>query len=132
MGSNYGKTFGAGRNEKQLFRSVKEMCDGPGNAPLEGEELLALVAFHRALAKKQLFISWTSAEGGKLTGEVSPGTRVTLKVGDQQTTAIVKNERWIIKLPRGVSAAQAEINASNQGRRTTLRLGVSSYSHDKP
>lgn len=131
LGSNYGDTFGVGRTDAQLFKSVEEMCEGPGNAPLKGEELEAEVAFHRALARKQPFVSWTSAENSNLSGEATPGSQLSVTVGDKQSSATLDQEKWTIALPPGVSADKLSIEASKAGKTSQLKLAESNCTHRK-
>jgi hypothetical protein len=132
MGSNYGDKFGEGLSDARLSQVVKEMCDGPGNAPLDGEELKAEIAFHRALAKKQPFVSLTSVEAGKLTGEAPVGSNVVLASGDKETTAAADQEKWTISLAPGTDLTSAALRVTKQGDSTTLRLQEGSYTHARP
>lgn len=132
MGSDYGDKFGAGLSDAKLAQVVKEMCDGPGNAPLEGEELKAEIAFHRSLAKHQPFVSWTETKANKLIGEAPPGSKVWVVTASGQTSATLEEARWNAEMPASSDLSSAAVHVSKDGSTTVLSLGESSYSHSKP
>lgn len=120
QGSFYGKEFGQHLSDATLTKVVRDMAEGPGNAPLNAEDLKVEVAYHRALAGAEPFVSITAVESDTLRGEVSPGSSVTV----DGKPAKVEGFNW--SAPMG-----AEIVAMRGDKKTVLRA-ADAYSHQQP
>ena len=101
FGMFYGETFAAGLDDAALVRVVGQMVRGPAQSTLDPLSMEALTAFHRSLRDrpKRPFVAVTSTSGGKLRGEVSPGSSVVVLVGDQSVRANVDGFEWTAALP---------------------------------
>ncbi len=110
-GSFYGDGFAADLSDADLQQTVKEMCAGPGQAPLKGEELAAEVAYHRSLARGTPFVIVTKRAGGQIEGEVTDGA--TVQVGGKPAT--VEGTTF-----RAAAPPDAPVVASKGGKSTTL------------
>lgn len=130
-GSFYGDTFGKKLTPEQLHRVVDEMAAGPGNAPLQGAELEAQVAYHRSLidGKPFLILTEIKEENGQhiLHGEATPDSQVELLINDVPTPAKLEGHRWSIPLP-SLNFSQLSIRATKDGHTTTLNP-TRIYSH---
>lgn len=82
--------------DDELIEFVDDMAGGPGQAPIEGKELEAEVAFHRSLVVDEPFIAWTGWDGKTLSGEVTAGATVSIQIDKKQYQAIVKDEQWTL------------------------------------
>ena len=116
-GNYWGEGFAADKTDKQLREVVDEMCAGPAGAPLEGKALDVQVAYHRSLVDNKPFVSVFS-DGGKLAGEATPGSAVTLRVGDRDVAATLDGHRWTSD-----AEAAESVTVRKDGRETMLRLG---------
>ena len=119
-GSFYGKGFATDLSDADLQKTVKEMCAGPGQAPLKGEELAAEVAYHRSLAHGTPFVIVTSRGGGKVSGEVTAGAAV--KVGGAD--AAVDGTTF-----HADAKDDAAVIASKGGKSTDLKPADGPFSH---
>jgi hypothetical protein len=95
-GSAYGEGFGAGYDEEGLRQIVREMCEGPGAAPIHGEEFEAQVALHQALAQGLPFAVITTFLPGHVIGECLPGTEVNLCWPGRSQAAEVSGRNWSV------------------------------------
>ncbi len=132
-GAHYGDDFGKGLSEKKLRTIVDDMAAGPGEAPLEGAELAAQVAFHHSLIVKTPFIVLTKLETNGMRGEVMPGSEVILEVDGKSFAAEVDGRDWSISLPENSLDDPAKdapiLIARREGSETRLDLSRNSYSH---
>lgn len=120
-GAFYGDGFAADLSDADLADTVAEMCEGPGRAPLDGDDLAAEVAYHRSLAGQGgPFVAVVSRDGTAIRGEVTPGS--TVRVGDASAT--VDGHDWHADVPANAGPVVAE----RDGRSTTLPPG-SAHSH---
>jgi len=126
-GSFWGEGFARGLSDDDLVRITEEMAAGPGGAPVAGEALLALAAYQRALGAGEPFLAITGAGEGELSGEVSPGTLVTVHAGGRSAPATVTGHRWVCRLPAG--AGPIRVSALRAGARTELEGGARAFSH---
>lgn len=129
-GRFFGDEFGKDLNDKQLRQTVADMAAGPAKAPIDGEPLDVLIAFHRALIKREPFIVWTGSSKTALWGEVSPGSKVQARFGKITVDANVKGNEWHVKLPKGASS-QAIVTARLSNKQTIVDLSKNAYSHSK-
>jgi glucose/arabinose dehydrogenase len=115
-----------------LQADIKRMADGPGNAPLSPEALAAQVAYHQSLYDLKPFVAWIGQQGREISGEVSPGSTVTVLNGAQSIPAHVEDYHWTAKLPAGVKPEQVKLRAQNAHGTTLLALRESRFSHFQP
>jgi len=115
-----------------LQADIKRMADGPSNAPLSGQALAAQVAYHQSLYDLKPFVAVVKQDGRELSGEVSPGSTVTVQSGNQSILARVEDYHWSATLPPGVKPEQVEIRAQNDKGVTVLALKDSPFSHYQP
>jgi len=119
------------RDESELKKIIRTM---PGASALSGEEMDALVAYMRAISRREAYLIWTQQRDGELEGEIAPAD-ATLKASAKRQSLKVERvgtHRWRVRLPKNVKPAEVELTAERGTRRTTLRLKDSPYSHAKP
>jgi hypothetical protein len=114
FGSAYGPTFGHGLSDEQLTKVCDDMAAGPGNAPLNADELKALVDYHKAMIAKQPFVVVTRAtegdDGVTVEGDVTPD--VTVTVDDHE--AKVDGHLWRVAVPKRADIADISIRATTR------------------
>lgn len=114
-GSFYGKDFGKGKTDEQLAQVVKDMCDGPAQAPIAPHELEVLVAWHRALRDSKPFVASVHFDNSVLTGEATPGSSVSLETTTgEQSTVPLNGHKWSAGLPEGVQLARIRVETNGQ------------------
>lgn len=120
---NYGSFWGEGfvrdLKDAELRTVVKEMAEGPAQAPLEDQPLAALVAYHRSLTDGSPYLILTRREGSQLAGEVTPGATVVIQSGDQTIPARVDQHSWAVTLD--ATDGDWTLIASKDGKITHLR-----------
>jgi hypothetical protein len=128
-GSNFGKEFGKGITDAQLVRVVREMTEGPGGEPLRGADLDALVAWHRALIRREPFLVLLHRGNETWSGECTPGAKVVALDGGRRIPAKVSGFRWSMTPPAG---ARLVLEARVEARTTRLDPASRSFSHHEP
>lgn len=123
-GSNYGPEFGRHLDEVSLNRVVKEMAEGPGQAPLSAKDLKVLVAFHRSLIAGEPFAVWV--EKGLV--ETSKGATLTVK-GGKATLRDGSDSLWDVVID---DPATSELVVKSGDKHVTLKLSEQSHTHKKP
>lgn len=138
-GSFYGPGFGAGLTDEHLKEKVREMVFGPSQDTLEDPELDRLTAYHRSLVKRTPFLAIVNPSGARLSGEVTPGSTVSVKLGDATRSATVTGHTWTIDLGSAPGKADPVVTAvaaapGPDGKRptTSLDLAKSLYTHTDP
>lgn len=117
-GSFYGKNFGKNlKDDAALKQIVKEMCEGPGNAPLSEISLEILTDFHRALRDDLPFLIVVAQNAKTLSGESSPDAKISLESGAKSVAAVQKGNDWKVEIPAGFEISQAKIVA-RRGEKT--------------
>lgn len=115
------------RDDEDLLAIIREMAEGPAGAPIEGPDLLAQAALHRAFTRGEPFIARVTAPPGLLAFEVTPGAdvRVLAHVPDASTRELAPTpdpephaHRWT--LPAPPTHARAEVLATLAGVTTRL------------
>ena len=132
FGSYYGKDFARDLSPEALQQKVMEMVAGPGGAPLSGDSLAALVAFHHSLSTGKPFIVITEASRDSLIGEVTPGVPLRMYCGNQVATLSVRGYRWSVRKPPWLdncSSGELRIAAGTGGNETILNPAGAAYSH---
>ena len=118
-GAFYGEGFAKGLDDAALRNVVKEMVDGPAQAPLAPAELDAVTSWHRSMRDKKPFVvivkSAKTDAGWQLEGEISPGA--TLQINGAAVE--VKGSNWTtiagagpLKLRAQKGDAVTELDAS--------------------
>lgn len=114
-GSFYGKDFGKGKSDAELADTVKQMCEGPAQAPLSPHDLNVLVAYHRSLRDGKPFVASVKLDGGVWSGEATPGSTVVLETSTgARSDAPLKEHRWSAGLPEGVQIARIHVKNGDQ------------------
>lgn len=103
-GSHYGDEFGKDISDRELCEIVDEMAAGPGGAPVEGDELWALIGFHRSLASSVPYAIWTYADERSMGGEIALGASLVVKIAGRELPATVEVNRWRLELPEDLDA----------------------------
>lgn len=132
FGSFYGKEFARDLSPAALQQKVAEMAAGPGGAPLSGDSLAALVAFHQSLSTQQPFIVVTKSDDDSLSGEVTPNVPLRISCGDQSTVLPVKGYQWAAEKPKWLGncpPGSLRIAAGPAGHESVLNPAESAYSH---
>lgn len=129
QGSFYGDDFGKNLKEGALHKVVDDMCRHQGEAPLDGADLEAEVAYHRAMIAKEPFLAITKITSMQISGEVTEKSVVRVKFKRSTIWAIVNNTAWKTAIPRGEKPADAVVTAILDKRSTVLRLASSAFSH---
>ena len=110
-GANFGKTL---KDDAALKQVVKDMCEGPGNAPLDAAKLEVLTDFHRALRDDKPFLVVVSQSAAGLSGEASPDAQITLESGAQSVAVEQKGNAWSVNFP---------VDFKKEGARLVARRG---------
>lgn len=117
------------QNDADLAATVKRMCDGPSQAPLDGVNLRALTALVGARQRNRPFICWTRHEGQKIAGETLPGTEMTATVNQLPVKVAASGSEWSILLPSGAKPENTVITAKLGDNSITLDLSRSSFAN---
>lgn len=126
-GSFYGSEFGKGLTDSKLHDVVRDMAEGPGNAPLADADLAAEIAYHRSMIKRTPFIAITKSDTTELSGEVTAGATVTLTNAGKTIEAKVDEHSFTIKLD-GPLATDASVAAKIADKTTKLSI-KDQYTH---
>jgi hypothetical protein len=113
---------------------LREMVESmPGAIGMRSDELDAMLAYMRAVSRREPFVVWTGRQGDALLGEVSPATARVEARAKREKLRVERPQanQWRIVLPKGVRPEEVEITAQRGTVRTTLRLKDSPYSHTK-
>ncbi len=133
LGGAYPDDFTKTKSKEDLTQVIESMAAGQGGAPLTvTAELEAQVAFHYAIDQKTPFLSWTSADGNTLKGEVTPDTVVTATVAGVDQKVEILNRTWKITLPANAVISSVVVHAKTDTSEAVLDLGKSSVSHAVP
>lgn len=125
-GSLYDDATGLRRDDALLVQKVRSMVAGQAHTSTNERTLAALVAYQRSLVRSEPFLSITEVAPGRLSGEVTPGSKVELLVGDRIEAAQVEEHRWSAPRP----SAPCLIRATIDGKSTTLDASAASHSHE--
>lgn len=122
-GSFYGAEFGKGlKDDAALKQVVREMCEGPGNAPLDDAKLEILTEFHRALRDDKPFLCVVWQGEAELKGEASPDATVSLENGAKSIAAERKGNQWSVKWPADFELKGAKVVACRGEKRVQVEL----------
>ncbi|MBW3637608.1 MAG: cytochrome c [Armatimonadetes bacterium] len=120
-GSFYGAEFGKGlKDDAALRHIVKEMAEGPGNAPLSPENLEILTDFHRSLRDGTPYLVVVEAQQRKnclvLSGEATPDSKITLGNDKESVAVKLEGHKWSVEVPRGFDVEKASLRAVKEGK----------------
>ncbi len=136
-GANYSPESLQKRDDDSLQQVIKEMAQGPGQAPLEGAQLEVVTAWHRAFIAGQPFVSVTkiARENDKiqLRGEATSDARIALicltAPDAPQVLATREGTNWSAELPANVDLATVQVLAEQGEIKTLLKFDGELYSH---
>ena len=128
-GSFYGAEFGKNlKDDAALRQVVKEMAEGPGNAPLNDKDLEALTDFHRALRDGKPYLVLVATEksetGTTLRGEATPGSKVTLEDGTQIVEVKLEGHKWNVRVPVGFEMGKTKLRAVKDGKESLVEIVI--------
>jgi hypothetical protein len=122
-GSFYGAKFGKGlKDDAALKDIVKAMCDGPGGAPLEEHDLEILTDFHRALRDGKPYLVAVELKDGVLSGEASPGAKITLESGTKIVEVKLEGNKWSLPVAADFVWKDAKLRAVKGEAETIVEL----------
>ena len=125
-GSFYGKDFGKNlKDDAALRQIVKEMCEGPGNAPINEKSLDILTDFHRALRDNSPFLVLVAQDAKVLSGEASPDAKITLENGAQNVAVEQKGNAWKVAIPADFKFEGAKLVARRGEKVSEIALKTS-------
>jgi hypothetical protein len=137
-GTNYDLINLRKRDETSLKTVIHDMAQGPGQSPLDAEQLEIETAFHRSILAAQPFVAVakieTKTDGVIISGEATPETKVVLAVGDSQYEAKrdgTNEHQWQVTLPAGTEEKNVQVKATIKDVSTTIALAETRYSHGK-
>ena len=113
-GANYGDML-KGKDDARLYEGIHAMAIGPGQSPLEAEQIAVMVKWHRALVDGKPFVHLAKVERGDktlLSGEATPDAKVILKSGEASFEAAREGAKWKIEAPKDLNLEAAELSAS--------------------
>jgi hypothetical protein len=131
-GAFYGPTLGNDLTDAGLVKEVRDMANGPGNAPIKEEEIAAETAYHRSLIMRVPYVAITEKTPARWTGEATPGATITLIAGNQKIPATLTDWTWTADLPAGIDPQTIRVEAELAGKTTTLQAAEASYSSTTP
>ena len=101
-------------NPKALHDVLHDMAAGPGQAPLEENQLEVLGAFHRSLSDGKPFVSITKiereGETTTLSGEATPAAAVSVEQATQSTLAARDGHNWTLQF-KGADLSGLKVQA---------------------
>ncbi len=118
------------KTEQELREMVASM---PGATTLTEAELKVLVAYSRAISRREPFVIWTRQNNRTLEGEFAPAG-ATLSAQAKRTQLKVErptSRRWRIQLPENVKPQDVEITIRYSGKRVALKLKDSPHTHSR-
>jgi hypothetical protein len=113
-GENYLPGSLAKRDDASLNKILREMCEGPGNAPVDDDGLKRLADYHRAMQKSEPFAAFDSPASGSLT----PDTTIAVKNG---AAAKVEAGRFTFDAPPSADATFVLTRSGRSVERTLAR-----------
>ncbi len=117
-GAFYGQAF-ADLGPSELRKEVREMMEGPGELHPSTAEVLAMVAYHRAIRREEPFVciqngaALTAGDAETIRGEASLEAEVVVEAGDSTTRAERDGPAWTVADP---PAPPFEVRVEKGGR----------------
>ncbi len=136
-GANYDTQSLKKRDAISLRTVTDEMAKGPGQAPLEAEQLDAVTAWHQAFIAGKPFVSVTEIqrEGSKiqLKGEATSDAKIELSCTTTpdapQVLAPREGTMWSAQLPADTDLSTLQVLATKGDSQTLLKLDGAAYSY---
>ena len=127
-GGMYDDFFDRGKSDKDLRDVIDRMATGPGQSPIDGIDLDAQVAYHRAIGSKLPFLTWTGQKGSVLSGDFAiSGEKLTAKVGKKKLAVTDKEGTWTLTLPKGAKVEDVVLSVE----KTNFKPGLKPFSGAK-
>lgn len=126
-GSAYGSEFGKKLTEQQLEGFVRDMADGPAQAPLSDADLAVETAFHRALRDGKPFAVVVAWKDGVLSGEATPGSKVSIEIKGETTAIPLEGNAWKVSLPKETAWGGASLRVSKGGKETVIPIAKRAF-----
>lgn len=126
-GSAYGSEFGRNITDQQLRDFVRDMAEGPAQAPLGDADLAVETGFHRALRDGRPFAVVVAWKDGVLSGEAMPGSKITLELGGKALDVPLDGNAWKIAAPAGASWQAARLRVQKDKKETVIPLAAHAY-----
>lgn len=133
-GSLYAAGFGERLTDEALADKVRTMASGPAQAPIEGRELDAQVAYHRSMIAGEPFLVFVGARGEDLVFESSPGATVTavgegrrLRVRRAKPDDESENALWLVP-----NVGELTVTAAREKKKVSLDPVLAAWSHGAP
>lgn len=125
--------FAEPHDDAALVHMVREMLSGPARTELDPVSFESMVAFHRSLrGGAGPYVVVTSARDDAISGEVSPGSTVSVHLDGREIPANVDVFEWVASLPSGWRDANVVMIIATKeggGTATELQLREQSFSH---
>ncbi len=126
-GTAYGSEFAKNITDEQLQTFVRDMAEGPAQAPLGDADLASETDFHRALRDGRPFGAAVTWKDGVLSGEATPGSLITLEIEGQTQNIPLKGNSWSVKVPSPLSWKTAKLRLSRVGKETVIPLAERAF-----
>lgn len=128
-GLNYLSNFADGKSDDDLLAKLKSMAEGPGQSPLEPDDLAIQLAFHRSISAKAPFITWTAHEGNKISGEVTGDAKLIVT---PELPIKLEDGAWSIELPANTKVDDIVLTATLKDQSSILSLKERAVSEIQP
>jgi hypothetical protein len=120
--------FATGKTDAEITDEIKEMADGPGQAPLDKDDLPVQLALHRSLSDEAPFAVWTKRKDLQLSGELTPDTELKAFVGPKAIDLKVEDGRWSLNLRQAGDLDDLRLKASKDKKVAILNFKVMPFS----
>ncbi len=127
-GGMYDDGFDKKISDKDLRDVIDRMATGPGQAPIDGIDLDAQVAYHRAIGSHLPFLAWTAQKGQTLSGDFTlSGEKLTAKLGKKKLPIQEKDRIWTLILPKGAKVEDLILSVD----KTTFKPATKPFTQKK-
>jgi len=114
---SYGQAYESGMaaryTDQELREKVDTMASGPAQAPLAGAALDAVLEYQKSLNASVPFVHLASVGEGAtptISGEVTPGAKVVVTVGDTRADATVDGHTWKVVWKESVDVKNVRVD----------------------
>ena len=126
-GAAYGDKFAKNITYEQLQKFVRDMAEGPAQAPLNDPDLALETDFHRALRDKQPFAVAVAWKDGVLSGEALPGSKLRLEHDGKSVEVVLDGPAWQVSLPAATAWETVVLHVENDGKKAAIPLGKRAF-----
>jgi hypothetical protein len=123
--------FATGKSDAEVKDEIKEMADGPGQSPLDRDDLPVQLALHRSLSDEAPFAVWTKRKDLHLSGETTPDTDLKALVGSRTLDVKIEDGRWSLTLDQASDLDQLRLEASKGKKIAILNFKTLPFSEPK-